>query len=94
LGKDKPVDLVIKRDSFTGDFYYLENGEKHQIKSPLDPTTHFSFKLKKTYEFEVGTSEKYKIVIEHIRPIAFAGFRPQTFKIYANGKLLETYKGH
>lgn len=94
LGENKPVDLTIKRNWFTGNFVYFEDGEKHQLKNPLDLTTHFSFKLRWDYKFEVGKIEKYKIVVKHTRSRLFAGFRPQTYEIYVNGKLLKTYTGY
>lgn len=93
IGKDK-TDLIIERNWFTGSFNYFENNCKHEIKSPLDLTTHFSFKLKKQVEFEVGKEEVFKIKIEHIRPQFFAGFRPHRYNVFVNGKLNKTYKGY
>ena len=94
LGENEKTDLVIKRNWITGGFYYLENGKKNVIKSSLNPSTHFNFQRKKTYEFVVGDREKKEIKIEHIRPLILAGFRSQSFIVYVNGEQHEQFKGY
>ena len=94
LGNKERTEIVIERNWLTGSFVYRENGEEHRIKSARDLSTHFNRKLSREYDFEVGDEEKHSIKIIHSRPRWFAGLRPQTFELLANGNLLETYTGY
>jgi len=94
LGEKEKTILLIERNWFTGKFIYSENGIQNNLKSPLNPSTHFDMKLSHNYEFEVGNEEKHKIEIKHTRPQLFAGFRPQLFEIKINGEIYEKYKGY
>ena len=40
------------------------------------------------YEFAIGRAEKHQIVVEHERPTILAGFRRQTYRIFADGQLV------
>ena len=42
----------------------------------------FSINLTKTYEFLVGEKEIYKVKIEKIRKLLFAGFRRTKYKVF------------
>jgi len=88
------TELIIRRNWFTGRFVYIENGESNLLKSPLNPSAHFSLRLKKVYEFVVGNKEKHRVKVEHIRPLLLAGFRPQKFNVYINDELKKQYHGY
>lgn len=94
LGIKERTKLVIERNWFTGSVLYRENGEVHRIQNPWNPSTHSSLRLSREYEFEVGDEEKHSIKVIHSRPRYFAGFRHQTFDVFANGKLLESFTGY
>ncbi len=94
IGKTEKIRLIIERNWFTGKFTYSENGIQNTIKSPLNPSTHFSTKLTQYYKFEIGEKEKHKIEILHTRPLLFAGFRPQIFEIKIDNEVVEKYKGY
>lgn len=53
----------------------------------------FSFKLIKTYEFEVGNEEKHQVKIEKIRKLVLAGFRKTKYKVYIDGILDREFEG-
>jgi len=53
----------------------------------------FSFKLTKTYEFEVGNKEKHQVKIEKIRKLVLAGFRKTKYKVYIDGILDKDFEG-
>ena len=53
----------------------------------------FSLKLTKRYEFTVGTSEQHQIAIEKKRKLFLAGLRPQQYRIFVDGQLVQTYEG-
>jgi len=52
-----------------------------------------SLKLTKRYEFEVGTQERHQIAIEKKRKLFLAGFRPQQYRVFIDGQLVQTYEG-
>jgi hypothetical protein len=52
-----------------------------------------SLKLTKRYEFEVGTEERHQIAIEKKRKLFLAGFRPQQYRVFIDGQLVQTYEG-
>ncbi|HVS82897.1 MAG TPA: hypothetical protein VHE60_14300 [Pyrinomonadaceae bacterium] len=52
-----------------------------------------SLKLTKRYEFTVGTRELHQIAIEKKRKLFLAGFRPQQYRIFIDGQLVQTYEG-
>ena len=53
----------------------------------------FSLFLTKRYEFTVGVQEQHQILIEKKRKLFLAGFRPQTYRIFIDGQLAQTYEG-
>ena len=53
----------------------------------------FSLKLTKRYEFTVGSQEQHHIVIEHKRKLFLAGVRPQQYRVFIDGHLVQTYEG-
>jgi hypothetical protein len=72
----------------------LVNGEEVARRSPLSPSTHFSFTRKRRNEFVVGTVEKHQVVIEQERPLIIAGVRPQTYRVFVNGQLIHEQSGY
>jgi len=53
----------------------------------------FSLKLTKRYEFTVGTTEQHQIAIEKKRKLFLAGVRPQQYRVFIDGQLVQTYEG-
>lgn len=53
----------------------------------------FSLSLTKRYEFEVGQDERHQVVIEKKRKLFLAGLRPQQYRIFIDGKLVQSYEG-
>jgi len=53
----------------------------------------FSLKLTKRYEFAVGNEERHQIVIEKKRKLFLAGLRPQQYRIFIDGTLVQTHEG-
>jgi hypothetical protein len=52
-----------------------------------------SLKLTKRYEFTVGVQEQHHIAIEKRRKLFLAGFRPQQYRIFVDGQLVQTHEG-
>jgi hypothetical protein len=51
-----------------------------------------SLKLTKRYGF-VGTDEQHQITIEKKRKLFLAGLRPQQYRLFIDGQLVQTYEG-
>ena len=52
-----------------------------------------SLKLTKRYEFIVGVNEKHQVAIEKTRKLFLAGLRPQQYRVFIDGQLVQTYAG-
>ena len=52
-----------------------------------------SLKLTKRYEFTVGQQELHQIAIEKKRKLFLAGFRPQQYRVFVDGQLVQTHEG-
>lgn len=52
-----------------------------------------SLKLTKRYEFTVGADEQHQIAIEKKRKLFLAGFRPQRYRVFVDGQLVQTHEG-
>ena len=52
-----------------------------------------SLKLTKRYEFTVGGQEQHQIAIEKKRKLFLAGFRPQQYRVFVDGQLVQTHEG-
>jgi hypothetical protein len=52
-----------------------------------------SLRLTKRYEFTVGKHERHQIAIEKKRKLFLAGLRPQQYRIWVDGRLVQTHEG-
>ncbi len=52
-----------------------------------------SLKLTKRYELTVGVNEKHHVAIEKTRKLLLAGLRPQRYRVFIDGQLVQTYEG-
>ena len=52
-----------------------------------------SLKLTKRYELTVGVNEEHHVAIEKTRKLFLAGLRPQRYRIFIDGQLVQTYHG-
>jgi hypothetical protein len=52
-----------------------------------------SLKLTKRYELVVGVNEKHHVAIEKRRKLFLAGMRPQQYRVFIDGRLVQTYEG-
>ena len=51
-----------------------------------------SLSLTKRYELTVGVNEKHHVAIEKRRKLLLAGLRPQQYRIFIDGHLVQTYE--
>jgi hypothetical protein len=52
-----------------------------------------SLRLTKRYEFTVGIAEQHLIAIEKKRKLFLAGLRPQQYRVFIDGQLVQTHEG-
>jgi hypothetical protein len=52
-----------------------------------------SLRLTKRYDFTVGVNERHHVAIEKRRKIFLAGMRPQQYRVFVDGRLVQTYEG-
>ena len=53
----------------------------------------FSLRLVERYDFWVGVQEKHHVAIEKERKRFVAGWRPQKYRVFVDGQLVQTYEG-
>jgi hypothetical protein len=52
-----------------------------------------SLKLTKRYDLVVGINEKHHVTIDKTRKLFLAGIRPQQYRVFIDGRLVQTYEG-
>jgi hypothetical protein len=75
-------------DQFAGNLEIRVDGERLIKDFRL-----LSLRLTKRYEFTVGAQELHQIAIEKKRKLFLAGFRPQRYRVFVDGNLVQTYEG-
>ena len=93
IQNQRPIDVEITRNWFTGSFKCIANGKDYEIKSPYDLGTHFAISTTNNYTVEVGDERKHLIEIEHSRPRFFGGLRPQRYIVKVDGELVADQSG-
>jgi hypothetical protein len=94
IGDKEKTKIEFSRNWFTGTMKIFADGKRVAYQSPFDPSTHFKAALKRRYEFEVGRTEKHKVVLEKERPLLMAGGRAQTYRVFVDDKLVHEQEGY
>jgi hypothetical protein len=94
IGDREKSKVEVSRNWFTGAMQILVDGRTVAHQSPLSPATHVSLALTRHYEFEVGSTEKHRVVFEKQRPALLAGLRAQTYRVFVDGKLVHEQTGY
>lgn len=81
--------IDFERNWFTGSFTYTTNGITKTLQSALDPLTHFSVNLSRTYKVQI---EDTIIKVIKTRPLLLAGLRAHSYQFYINDKLIKEVK--
>jgi len=79
-------EIVFVRNWITGSFTYSIDGKKRNLASVLNPLTHYSIQLSRTYKAQVGETI---VTIVKTRPLMFAGFRQNNYKFFIDNKLIK-----
>lgn len=88
VGNDEQHRVDFSFDQFIGNLEIKVDGQ-----TAIKDFRMFSLKLTKRYELTVGVNERHHVVIEKKRKLFLAGARPQEFRIYIDGRLVQTYEG-
>lgn len=75
-------------DQFMGHLQILVDGQP-----AVKDFRMLSVTLTKRYEFAVGEQERHDIVIEKKRKLFLAGLRPQQYRVFIDGQLVQTHEG-
>ena len=75
-------------DQFIGNLEILVDGQ-----AAVKDFRMLSISLTKRYEFMVGIQEQHAVAIEKKRKLFLAGLRPQQYRIFIDGQLVQTYEG-
>ena len=78
--------VEFQRNWVTGSFSYTIDGHKRNLACALNPFTHLSLTLSKTYKAQAG---EVTVTIVKTRPMLFAGFRPHNYKFFINNDLIK-----
>jgi hypothetical protein len=82
--------VEYSRNWVTGQAVLKTGTETIVLQSPLRLTTHFDVRLTKDWRCSVGGHD---VRIEKQRPLLLAGFRPQTYRVFVDGELVQERKG-
>jgi hypothetical protein len=82
--------IKFSRNWFTGRCTLNTGTEDEILQSPWNPFTHFSLKSTTRWQYSV---KGHDVVIEKDRPSLFAGVRPQTYRIFIDGQLIQELSG-
>jgi hypothetical protein len=82
--------IKFSRNWFTGRCTLTTGTGDEILQSPWNPFTHFSVELARQWQFSV---KGHDVVIEKVRPLLLAGVRPQTYRIFIDGNLVQEQKG-
>lgn len=85
------VSAKLERGWFWGGMKIVTPNETLWLQHPLNPLTHFSFRLKRSWS---RTVEGQRVTVEKTRPLWIAGARPQRYKIFVGHALVAKSKGY
>jgi len=83
--------VTLTRDWLLGGMKLVTARGSIWLQHPLNPFTHFSFSLTKSWKKEI---DGHTVVVEKSRPMLAAGLRQQSYMVYVNGELVATSTGY
>jgi hypothetical protein len=84
----QPVEF--RRSWFTGRAELRHMGEVILLQNPLNPETHVSLSLTRTWTHRIGNHE---VLIEKTRPLLFSAFRASDYRILVDGAVVAQSRG-
>ena len=84
------IPAKLQRDSFLGGMKLVTPSERIWLQHPLQPSTHFSFRLTRSWQ---RTISGHQVRVEKTRPLLLAGSRPHSYRVFVNGELVADTHG-
>jgi predicted secreted protein len=81
---------TLRRGWFLGGMKIVTCDESVWLQHPLQPTTHFSWRLDQSWEC---TMAGHLVRVEKSRPLVAAGLRPQSYRVFVDGQLVAGARG-
>lgn len=88
VGVTEPHQVDFSFDQFIGNLEIKVDGQ-----TAIKDFRSVSLKLTKRYELTIGINEKHRVAIEKKRKLFLAGMRPQRYRVFVDGQLVQTYEG-
>ena len=88
VGVDEQHRVDFTFDQFIGNLEIKVDGQ-----TAIKDFRFASLKVTKRYDFVVGVNEKHRVAIEKTRKLFFGGLRPQRYRVFIDGQLVQTYEG-
>ena len=88
VGTSEPHQVAFSFDQFIGKLEIKVDGE-----TVVNDFRAFSLRLVERYDLWVGVQEKHRVAIEKERRRFMAGWRPQKYRVFIDGELVQTYEG-
>jgi hypothetical protein len=88
VGTQEPHQVHFSFNQVNGDLKILVDGQP-----VVEDLRLLSISLMKRYEFNVGVQEPHTVRIEKQRKLLLAGFRKQNYRVFVDGKLIQSYEG-
>jgi hypothetical protein len=81
----------FRRNWFTGRAELRIDGKRELLQHPLGLGAHFQLSLTRRW---VRQYKGREVVIEVIRPLLVAGFRPRTYRVFVDGAFVAERHGY
>lgn len=79
------VPVKFARSWLSGSMSVVVDGKEQVLQSALDPSTSVSVTLKRQWKISVKGRE---VTIEKERPLLMSAFRPHTYRVFIEGKVV------
>ena len=86
---DKKSRIDLYRSPWTGALRI--SVDRHLLIKRSGPRMWFDLTAVRRYEFHAASHD---VVVEHERPLLFAGFRPHDYRVVVDGKLIHKQHGY
>jgi hypothetical protein len=84
------IPVEFHRSWLTGRAMLRIDNSVVSLQNPFDPTTHISLSLTRVWQHQV---QGHEVIIEKVRPLLFAGFRPHTYRVLVDGRIVAEQRG-
>lgn len=84
------IPAKLTRGWFWGGMKLVTPGSSIWLQHPINPTTHFEFKLTRSWQCSV---DGHEVRVEKTRPLFLAGVRHQRYRVYVDGTLVANSEG-